>query len=67
MINTLVIRLWITVLDLLTDRRRRYAAAPERGDENITKVIYAALAVTLGIAIVAAITLAVNNRLPSIQ
>ncbi|WP_216216897.1 hypothetical protein [Amycolatopsis aidingensis] len=47
-------------------RRQQFTQESERGDENISKVMYAALAVTVGTIIVAAITAFVNGKLPVI-
>lgn len=62
--------LYLTATDLGRGARRRLADLSgdrERGDMNISKAIYAALAVTLGGILVGAITLAVNNRIGTIS
>lgn len=54
------------VIAALHTRYTQVARGRERGDVNIQYVIYAALAVTLGVLIAAAITAYVNNKLPAI-
>lgn len=44
----------------------QFAAEGERGDENITKAFYAALAITVATLIGAGITAFVNGKLPLI-
>lgn len=62
--------LYLAVHDVGKSTRARYqrlAAQPERGDMNISKAVYAVLAVALGAVLVAAITAAVTGRLQAIQ
>lgn len=58
--------LYLAAADL-RDRYARLAAQPDRGDMNISKAIYAALAVGLGAVLVAAITAAVSSRVGAIK
>lgn len=62
--------LYLVAADLrgaVRDRYTRLAAQPDRGDMNISKAIYAALAVGLGAVLVAAITAAVSSRVGAIK
>jgi len=62
MINTIALKLWLTV----RDRAEQFAREGERGDENITKAFYAALGITVATLIGAGITAFVNGKLPLI-
>jgi hypothetical protein len=70
MIWTLYLALTTTLTragHLLAERLAALRAQPERGDLNISTAIFAALAVTLGLVIVAAITTAVENHLAKVH
>ncbi|MFD8493270.1 hypothetical protein [Amycolatopsis sp. NPDC059657] len=65
----LITRLYLAMLalgELLHERRSQFARESERGDENITKVFYAVLGVTVATLVAAAVTAFVNGKLPLI-
>ncbi|KFU78437.1 hypothetical protein SAMN04489729_6894 [Amycolatopsis lurida] len=69
MIKTAVARLQFAVLTLgclLQKRGSQFVREGERGDENITKAIYAVLGLVLATAIAGAVTAFVNGKLPLI-
>ncbi|MBE1575430.1 hypothetical protein ACFORH_00310 [Amycolatopsis roodepoortensis] len=69
MLKTAVAHLQIAVLTIgtaLQKRRAKFAREGERGDENITKAIYAVLGLVLATAIAGAVTAFVNGKLPLI-
>ncbi|MGC7096764.1 hypothetical protein ACPZ19_18985 [Amycolatopsis lurida] len=51
---------------VLHERWQQFARDGERGDENITKVFYAVLGITIATLIGAAVTTFVNGKLPLI-
>ena len=69
MLTYLTIRLvaaWLAADELIQRRRGEFARDRERGDETITKALFAALVVGLGTLIAGAITTFVNGKLPLI-
>ncbi|MEW2507912.1 hypothetical protein AB0878_46365 [Amycolatopsis sp. NPDC047767] len=69
MLTTLNYRIttwWLAAIELFARRREEFRRAGERGDENITKALYAALAVGVATLIAGAITAFVNGKLPLI-
>ncbi|WP_410582537.1 hypothetical protein [Amycolatopsis sp. lyj-108] len=69
MLKTVVTRLQLAVLTLgcvLQKRGAQFVREGERGDENITKAIYAVLGLVLATAIAGAVTAFVNGKLPLI-
>ncbi|MEV6899666.1 hypothetical protein [Amycolatopsis sp. NPDC051372] len=65
-INRRVICWWLAGVQLFSRRREDFRRAGERGDENITKALYAALAVGVATLVAGAITAFVNGKLPLI-
>jgi len=61
-----VLACWLHVHELLALRRQEFRLDSERGDENITKALYAALAVGIATLIAGAITAFVNGKIPLI-
>lgn len=61
--NARITLLVLAVVTLLRDRGRQFRRESERGDENVTKVMYALLAVVVGGLVAAAITAFVNGKL----
>ncbi|RSN45129.1 hypothetical protein DMC64_20010 [Amycolatopsis sp. WAC 04197] len=55
-----------TICCVLRERGAQFVREPERGDENITKAIYAVLGLVLATAIAGAVTAFVNGKLPLI-
>ncbi|MFE5564721.1 hypothetical protein ACFQ68_06985 [Amycolatopsis japonica] len=69
MIKNTTARLHLAVLTIgcvLRERRARFLREGERGDENITKAVYAVLGLVLATAIAGAVTAFVNGKLPLI-
>jgi hypothetical protein len=66
MINNRIITAWCALARILDDRRAEFQQGGEQGDENITKALYAALAVGVATLIAGAITAFVNGRIPLI-
>lgn len=69
MFTTLTVRLvgaWLAIGELLQRRGAEFARQAERGDESISKALFAALVVGLGTLIAGAITAFVNGKLPLI-
>ena len=61
-----VLTCWMRAHELLSLRLREFRRDSERGDENITKALYAALAVGIATLIAGAITAFVNGKIPLI-
>ena len=69
MLTTLTLRLvsiWFAAGDVLRRRRVQFSREHERGDENITKALFAALGFAMATLIAGAITAFVNGKLPLI-
>lgn len=69
MLKTVVARLQLAVLTIgcvLQKRGVQFVREAERGDENITKTVYAVLGLVLATAIAGAVTAFVNGKLPLI-
>lgn len=61
-----VLTCWLFAHELFSARLQEFRRDSERGDENITKALYAALAVGIATLIAGAITAYVNGKLPLI-
>ena len=57
---------WLLAHELFSTRLQEFRRDSERGDENITKALYAALAVGIATLIAGAITAYVNGKIPLI-
>lgn len=61
-----VLTFWLFAHELFSVRLQEFRRDSERGDENITKALYAALAVGIATLIAGAITAYVNGKIPLI-
>ncbi|GAA3549717.1 hypothetical protein GCM10022222_36650 [Amycolatopsis ultiminotia] len=62
----LFVTCWLFAHELLSIRLQEFRRDSECGDENITKALYAALAVGIATLIAGAITAYVNGKIPLI-